>query len=110
MIIEDSKKADITFSTSGNHTLIAAPGAGKYLAIDHINFIVAGATNVYFVDGTTQYGGLYTLTTNQAMVLENVVPNQKGVITCSDNSAFVINSSAAVVVGGFVRYRICGGN
>lgn len=110
MILEDSKMASVSFSTSGDQTIIAAPGAGKYIAIDHINFVVAGATNVYFVDGSTQYGGLYTLTTNQAMVLENTHQAQKGVITCADNSAFKINSSASVVVGGFVRYRICGGN
>lgn len=109
MLTEKSYKADISFSTSGDQTIISAPGDGKYLAIDQINFVVAGATNIQFKDGSTNYGGAYPLTTNQAVVLENSYMHDHGVITGSNNSAFKINSSAAVQVSGFVRYRLVGG-
>jgi len=57
MILEDSLKANISFSTSGDQTIISAPGAGKYLAIDQINFIVAAAVTIQFIDGSTNFGG-----------------------------------------------------
>lgn len=106
MLLEKSYKADINIATTGSNTIVAAPGAGKYLAIDHINLVPAGGVNVQIKDGTTNYGGLYTLTTSQGFVLENIYQNQDGIITCSDNSAFVLNLSGNVQVSGFVRYRI----
>lgn len=106
MILEKRKKADISINTSGDNTIIAAPGAGKYIVVDHINFVTAGAVNVQLKDGTTNYGGLYTLTTNQGFTLENVYQDEDGIITLSENKALVINLSGNVLCGGFVRYRI----
>jgi hypothetical protein len=106
---EGQLKADINFATSGNHTIISIPAgapAQTTIAIDFIMFVVAGATNIQFVDGSTNYGGALPLTTNQALVLENVYAETGGVITCSANNNFVINSSASVQVSGFVRYRL----
>ncbi|RJO60391.1 hypothetical protein C4544_05190 [candidate division WS5 bacterium] len=106
MFLEKSYKANIDTATSGDNTIIAAPGAGKYLAIDHINMVPKGGVTIQFKDGSTDYGGDYLLTTSQGFVLENVYADQDGIITCSDNSAFVINLSGNVQVSGFVRYRI----
>lgn len=103
---ETLEKADISISTSGDNTIIAAPGDGKYLMIDHINFIVSAGVTVQFKDGATNYGGAYPLSTDQAVVLENAMRNEHGVITLSNNSAFVINLSGAVQTSGFIRYRI----
>ena len=98
-------KADISISTSGDNTIIAAPTSG-YIAIDHINFIPTSAVTVQLKDGSTSYGGAYPLDGKQAVVLENSIQNEHGLIKLSDASAFVMNLSGAVQVSGFVLYRI----
>lgn len=104
---EDLKKADISISASGDNTVIAAPTQG-FIVIDHINFIPATAVTVQFKDGSTNYGGAYSLDAKQAVVLENSSHHQKGVITLTPGQAFVMNLNGAVQVSGFVRYRIIG--
>lgn len=98
-------KADIDFSTSGDHTVIAAPSNG-YIAIEHINFIPTSAVTVQFKDGSTNYGGAYPLDAKQPVTLENTINNEDGLMQMSSESAFIINTSAAVQVSGFVLYRI----
>jgi len=104
---ENLKKADINISSSGDNTIIAAPSNG-YIAIDHINFIPTSAVTLQLKDGSTAYGGAYPLDAKQAVALENAMRNEKGVITLSPKTAFVINLGGAVQVSGFVRYRIIG--
>jgi hypothetical protein len=107
MITENLLKADISISTLGDNTIIAAPsGTSEYLVIDHINMVPNSSVTIQLKDGSTSYGGAYSLTASQGWVLENSVQNQEGIITLSANSAFVINLSAGVQVSGFVRYRI----
>ncbi len=107
MITENLLKADISISTLGNNTIIAAPsGTSEYLVIDHINMVPSSAVTIQLRDGTVNYGGAYSLTPNQGWVLENSIQNESGIITLSRNSAFVISLSAGVQVSGFVRYRI----
>ena len=106
IIDEDLLKADINISTSGDNTIINAPGLGQYLAIDFVSLLPTTAVTVQFKDGTTNYGGPLPLAAQQALTWENSSRQQKGIITCSDNSAFVINLGGAVQVGGMVRYRI----
>lgn len=104
---ENLKKADIDFATSGDNTIISAPSQG-YIAIDHINFLPTSAVTIQLKDGSTAYGGAYPLDAKQAFTLENAIKSEKGVITLTSKTAFVINSSSAVQVSGFVRYRVIG--
>jgi len=104
---ENLKMASISISTSGDNTIISAPASG-YIAIDHINFIPTTAVNVQMKDGSTAYGGAYPLDAKQAFVLENAMRSEKGVITLTPKTAFVINLSGATQVSGFIRYRIIG--
>jgi hypothetical protein len=104
--IETLKKADININTSGDNTIISAPGVGKRIFIDFISFIPATAVSVQMKDGTTNYGGQLPLTANQGVVLENSFENNQGVITLSDNSAFVMNLSVSTQTSGFIRYRV----
>ena len=99
-------KADISISSSGDNTIIAAPGAGKRIAIDLVNVLPTSAVSVQMKDGTTNYGGAYPLDAKQPFVFENTIQNYDGIITLSANSAFILNLGSAVQVGGFVRYRI----
>ncbi len=104
--IETLEKADINISGAGNNTIIAAPGDGKYLAIDFISLLPTTAVEVQFKDGATAYGGPLPLDAKQALTWENAMRNEHGVLTMSNNSAFVIALGAGVQVGGIVRYRI----
>lgn len=98
-------KADISFSSSGDNTVITGQ-SGKRIAID---FIAAraenGATTLQMKDGSTSYGGSHALDRHESMVFENMIRNHDGIITLSSGQNFVLNSSASVQVSGFVRYR-----
>lgn len=104
--IETFEKADINISAAGDNTVIAAPGDGRYLAIDFIQFITTSATIVQYKDGATAYGGPLPLPAYGSVTAENTMQNEHGIITLSNNSAFVINLTAGSVTGGFIRYRI----
>lgn len=106
MLLDDLKTATIDITTSGDNTVIAAQGAGTYIAIDHINFIVTTAVGLTFKSGSTSLSGAYPFDTKQALALDNAMQAEKGVITCNDNEAFIINLDGPVQVSGFVRYRI----
>jgi len=97
------ESAAIAISASGNNTVITAPDGG-YIAIDHIDFIPTSAVTVTIKDGNNEY--VYPLEVKQAFTIENAMLNPKGVITCKDSTAFIISLSAAVTVGGMIRYRI----
>lgn len=106
--LEKLNKVDVNIATSGDNTLIAAPGDGYYLAIDFISILPTTAVAVQFKTGTTAYGGPLPLAALQALTWENSTQNQDGVITCGNNEAFKINLGGNVQVGGLIRYRIIG--
>jgi hypothetical protein len=107
--IENLKKADISISTSGDNTIITAPTTtGNYLAIDFISLIPTLANTIQLKSGTTNYGGAFSLDAKQALVFENAIHNEHGVITCAPNEAFVINLTSSQQVSGFVRFREVG--
>lgn len=118
-------KADINVSAAGDSIVIglgvgqmpaAWENSGECIAIDHINLIVSGATTLQFKDGAltdatngtvpqANYGGAYALQQGQAIVLENAMQHNDGVMMMGANKSFVINSTSAVQVSGFIRYR-----
>lgn len=104
--IETLEKADINISTSGDNTVIAAPGDGKYLAIDYIQYMVSGTVTVQHKAGATAYGGPYALTNGQSVTISNEIHNEHGILTMPNNTAFVMNLNGAVQTSGFIRYRI----
>jgi hypothetical protein len=107
MLVEKLKTAVVSFSASGNNTIIAAPSQG-YIAIDHINFIPSAAVGMKLISGTTDLSGVYDLGIRQGYTMENTTHNQDGIITCKNKEAFIINLDAAVQCSGFCRYRIVG--
>lgn len=98
-------KADINQSASGDTTVIEAV-SGKRIAIDHINLLVGGATNIQFKQNATNYGGAYPFSSGGGTVLDNNTRHYEGLITTDTGEPFVISSSNAVQVSGFIKYRL----
>lgn len=103
---ETERTAVIAISTAGDNTIIAAPGVGKRIYIDHINWLVGAATTLTLKNGSTPVSGAYAFTTGGGNAIDNAPVLEHGIIECSDNAAFIINLGSAVSVQGFVRYRI----
>lgn len=107
---ETLENTAVNFTASGDNTVIAAPGDGKYLAIDFLQFVPAGDVTITYWNGPSATGtaisGAMPFKANQAITSENAMKNEHGVITCGNNQPFVINLGSAVACTGFCRYRI----
>lgn len=107
--LENLRTQTIDIATAGDNTLITAPTTdGNYIAIDFIQIFVPAALAVTMKNGTTAINGVYTFQAGQNVTIENAMKNEHGVITCSPNTAFVINLGAALQCSGFIRYRVVG--
>jgi hypothetical protein len=102
------QRAAINFSGSGDNTLVAAltvPAnsgmAAPFMKIWEVAVDVAGATNLTFKDGTGAITGAMPMTANGA-IYEGKTDTPHYVI--SPGNAFVLNSSQAVQVSGWVIY------
>lgn len=91
----------INFSASGDNTIIAGVG-GQTIRVHRLRFVAAAPTNITIKDGAgTVLEGPITMTAGGAMVLDL---SGRPYYRTSVGNAFVINSSAAVQVGGRVEY------
>lgn len=107
--VEDLKHIAINTSTSGDNTIIADPGDGKYIAIDFITLNPdGGGQTLIFKSGSIELCR-FALNDNQPLTFENAILHPKGILTMADSSAFVLNLGAATSVTGFARYRIING-
>jgi hypothetical protein len=94
----------ISKSTQAIAEIVAAPGAGKRLAIDFITLNPSGgANNVTF---TCSIVPVFALNDNQPLTFENAIHDPEGVLHCDSNQAFSLTLSAATLVEGFLTYRI----
>ena len=96
----------IDTSTSGDNTLIAAPGDGKFLAIDFLVVHPNGGGQTLIVKSGSTTRFTLVLDDNQPFTFENAIHDPEGIITCNNNSAFVLNLSAGTQVTGYAKYRI----
>lgn len=123
-------KQDINFSTLGDNKVItinvgempaAWENSAVYIAIDYLNLVTSGATTLQLKDGASDdanvatfpqanYGGAYVFGGAAGISIENNLHNEHGIITLGPNHSFVINSTNAVQVGGFIRYRLLATN
>lgn len=105
MLSDRKARVQIDLSSSGDNTVIAAPGAGKHIEIDHINILPSGGANVVILkEGSTEIVE-YGLDDNQLIALDLPIHNS---LQLPDNTAFVINLGSATLVSGFVIYRVVG--
>ncbi len=97
-------QAAINFSTAADHTIVAADATNK-IKIVSMRLTVAGETNLTFKRGTTAVSGAMDFGGTgepKGMVDGGSVFNP--ILETNANEAFIITSSAAVQVSGWVRY------
>lgn len=102
---------NINFSTSGNHTLVAAPTAGG-VCVYGLQMVNAGASattiNVYLDGGTTAVWSVYLASGGgSANWVLNTSNMRSPYFITNSATAFVINSSAAVQINGGVYASTC---
>jgi hypothetical protein len=94
----------INFSAAGDNVIVAGLG-GQIVRLFRITFVVGGATNLEFKDGTSiVVAGPYPLAANQSFVLDYTFVGMPPWFTTSMGNALIINSSNAVQIGGAVDY------
>ena len=96
----------VNTSTSGDNELIAAPGAGSFLAIDFLMIHPNGGGQTLIAKSGSTERFRFVLDDNQPFTLENAIHDPEGIVTCADNAAFNLNLSAATQVTGYIKYRI----
>jgi hypothetical protein len=101
---------NVSFSTSGNQTLVAAPSAGG-IGIFGLVLVNAGASattiNFYLDGGTTVIGSTYLTNGGGGVSFQLIFHPKSPYFLTNAGTAFVINSSAAVQVNGIVYAAIC---
>ena len=102
----DPVHASISEATSGDRTIIAAPGAGSRIRILGLWLQNTAGTSItlIFKDGATAINGAgWILTT---LLFAPIVASPLAPLDLADNAAFVINLSASTQVSGTVIYTI----
>lgn len=99
--------AAVAVSSSGDNSIVSAPGAGKFIRVDGYVLKVKAAVDVKWKSGSTDLTGVMGLnSTDSGIAVSNAV--QDGWFDCGINEALVLNLSGAVAVGGHVKYRVMG--
>lgn len=96
--------AVINVSSSGDSTIIAAPGDGKFLQIFGYVFVESAATAVTFKAGSDAITGPMSAGANGGVSAFSGTNDP--LFNLPNNTAFVLNSSAAVQVSGHVQYAV----
>lgn len=102
---------NINFSTSGNHTIVAAPTAGG-ACIYGLQLVNAGASsttiNIYLDGGTTAVWSVFLASGGgSANWVLNTANMHSPYFITNSATGFVINSSAAVQINGGVYASTC---
>jgi len=103
---ENRLQVGINKDTTANVAIIAAPGAGKRIAIDLLVLNPSGGANIATLTGSSAVP--FALADQQALVLDNSFHNPTGCFLLNDNQAFSLGLSAATQVEGYAIYRIIG--
>jgi hypothetical protein len=93
-------QAVINFSGSGDN-IIATGTAGKITRILEIFFVIGGTTVLTFKSGATPISGGMSFNTSGAMFMD-YIHMSLDCLNAGDN--FIINSTAAVQIGGTIWY------
>ena len=89
----------INFTGSGDQILVAGV-AGSKIAVLQFFFVVSATTTLIYKSGSTALTGPLSFLANGAQVQDYINLH----LLCNDGDPFVINSSAAVTLGGTIWY------
>lgn len=95
----------ISASGSGDHTIIAAAGAGNFIVVLNYVLIVDGPTSLTWKQGTTAISGPMPLAAQSGISAQGG-DHLIGVLDSAANALIAINLSTAVGVFGHGRYFI----
>jgi len=91
----------IDFSSSGDNEILPVV-AGRKLQILFLVIMLGGASNIRFKSDSTSLSGLMPFAANQGLIIDGTEIDIETLL----GEAFVINSSAAVQVGGWIKWRL----
>ncbi len=98
------ESAPINVASSGDNTIVSAPGSGQRIKVYAILVTVGGTVNVRWESGTA--GGFLTgiteLEAREGYAISATPP--AFLFACADNALLNLELSAAVSVDGFVSY------
>jgi hypothetical protein len=95
------QQAAVNFNASGDNVVILGL-VGSRIKVLQFFLVFAGATNITYKSSSTPMSGALSFGSNAAHVLDYMqLP-----LTCNPGDSFIINSSAAVQVGGTVWYAV----
>lgn len=104
---ENVLMASVSRTTETLAAIVAAPGAGKRLAIDYIHISAIGGANKVTLSGDGGTTNAKTqLAANQLMQIFNSIQNPFGILLCGDNQALSMALGVAAEVSGYILYRI----
>jgi hypothetical protein len=95
-----SIQSPINFSASGDNTVIAGV-SGQFIKVLQFLLVAGGATTLTLKSGASLLSGPMALAANSVLTLSYF---QLPLQTIGPGDAFVLNSSAAVSVGGVVWF------
>jgi hypothetical protein len=95
------QQAVVSFNASGDNLVILGK-VGSRIKVLQFFLVVAAATTFIYKSGSTALSGPLVFGSNSAHVLDYMqLP-----LTCNVSDSFIINSSAAVQVGGTIWYAV----
>ena len=100
-VASEVRELRLDFSSSGDNTLLASPGAGKKWRVLGGFATSAGAVDLLFKSGSTAISGATTLASKAEASI--------GEFTLDEDEALVGNLSSGVGVVGVIRYVLIEG-
>lgn len=95
--------AVINTSSSGNNTIVAAPGPGKVIAVFGYTLVPANDVAITWKSGGTSLSGAMGLLGNIPLVSGYSDVRQ---FTCGENQSLILNTSGSVGVTGHLSYTV----
>jgi hypothetical protein len=99
----NTQNASISFSASGNSTVIANPSTVSFMYIWELALVLAGASNITLYNGAGALTGAMPMLANGS-IYEGDFGQGTPHYTIDPGASFIINSSNAVQVSGKVKY------
>lgn len=104
-----NQNAAVTMSTATTTAIVAAPGAGKRIAVVGLTLQVDGVTTLQLKNGSTNLTGAQPQVAGGGWVLPLGCNDPMGKnfwYVCDENAALNLTNGQAVNVGGSIIYRI----